>query len=210
MTLALWLFRRGHGIWAAVVIGLLGYAKPPNALLALPLLLVPLVGGCGSGARSGRAGFFAGFVVSAVRGLVVVGCCCARIPPRTWRSRGEANYQGGDRKTFYGRYPYEAPGVGFDECGIWMATEHVGPLVEGRNEADQTVKTGPVRGAEELRRSFVANLGYFWWGRFGGVVPYFLPVALGVLGFLLLGPRSTRGWLALCCAWSCRGSSTSG
>ncbi len=29
-------FVAGTEIWAAVVIGLLGYAKPPNALLALP------------------------------------------------------------------------------------------------------------------------------------------------------------------------------
>ena len=49
-----------------------------------------------------------------------------------------------------------------------------------------------------MRASFVRNLGYFWFGRFGGVLAYFLPALLAVLLFLFAGPRRDDGWLALC------------
>jgi hypothetical protein len=115
----------------------------------------------------------------------------------TLASTGEANYQGGERKTFYDAYPFESPQVTFDTAGIWMTTEHVGPLVAGRDEEKQSARSAPVRTADELRQSYLWNLGYFWVGRFGGALPYFLPGVLAALLFLLLGPRDHAGWLAL-------------
>jgi hypothetical protein len=69
--------------------------------------------------------------------------------------------------------------------------------VAGRDEDKQTARVAPPRAAEELRRSFWLNLGYFWVGRFGGALPYFPGVVAAVLLFLLGGPRERHGALAL-------------
>ncbi len=62
----------------------------------------------------------------------------------TWLATGELNYQGGERKTFYDRYPFD-PGVTFDSAGVWMTTDHVGPLVAGRDEGKHTARVAPPR-----------------------------------------------------------------
>jgi hypothetical protein len=78
-----------------------------------------------------------------------------------------------------------------------MTTDHVGPLVAGRDEHEQSDRVAPPRTPEELRQSFLLNLGYFWVGRFGGALPYFPGFVAALLLFLLLGPRERDGWLAL-------------
>ena len=111
------------------------------------------------------------------------------------------NYQGGERKTFYGLFPFdERPDgakVTFGNSGIWMTTDSLGPLVKGRDETQESRRTGPLRPPEELRASFLRNLGYFWVGRFGGVLAYFLPALAALLLFLFAGPRRDEGWLAM-------------
>jgi hypothetical protein len=109
---------------------------------------------------------------------------------------GELNYQGGERKTFYDRYPLDE-GVTFDSAGVWMTTDHVGPLVAGRDEDEQTSQIAPPRSPAELRQSFAWNLLLFWIGRFGGVLPYYPGFAIALVLFLLVGPRERAGWLAL-------------
>ena len=47
-----------------------------------------------------------------------------------------------------------------------------------------------------MRVSFLRNLGYFWVGRFGGALAYYVPAALALAVFLK-GPRRVEGWLAL-------------
>jgi hypothetical protein len=49
----------------------------------------------------------------------------------------------------------------------------------------------------EVRAAFLANLGYFWVGRYAGAVAYYGPVVIAALLFLLVGPRERHGWLAL-------------
>ena len=114
---------------------------------------------------------------------------------------GELNYQGGERKTFYGLFPFDERADGakvtFGNSGIWMTTDSLGPLVKGRDETHESRRTGPLRPPEELRVSFLRNLGYFWVGRFGGVLAYFLPALAALLLFLFAGPRRDEGWLAL-------------
>ncbi len=102
---------------------------------------------------------------------------------------GEINYQGGERKTFYGRFPFDASGATFDDSGVWMTTNQLGPLVAGRDEEKVTVASGPARDAAEIRESFLWNLGYFWVGRFGGAFAYFFPAVLALALFLARGPR---------------------
>ena len=189
VTFGLVAWKRERPIVAALLLGVATYSKPTNLGLALPLLLEPLVArGAASApvrriAESGRRAAVVAAVVALGFGL-------------TWLATGEANYQGGERKTFYDRYPYD-PGVTFDSAGVWMTTDHVGPLVAGRDEDKQTARVAPARAPEELWQSFRLNLGYFWVGRFGGALPYFPGVVAAVLVFLLAGPRERHGWLAL-------------
>ncbi len=179
-------WRRDRPGLAALLLGLAAYSKPTNALLALPLLLEPLLRGGGWGPRL-RASARAALIVAAVVGAGF---------GATWLATGEANYQGGERKTFYDRYPFD-PGVTFDSTGVWMTTDHLGPLVAGGDDDEHSERVAPPRSAQELRRSFVLNLGYFWVGRFGGALPYFPGVVLALLAFLTVGPRGREGWLGL-------------
>ncbi len=186
ITAGLVAWRGGRATLAAVLIGLASYSKPTNALLALPLILEALFGAEAWVRRAREA---------ARRGALVVAVMAAGFGA-TWLATGELNYQGGERKTFYDRYPFD-PGVTFDSAGVWMTTDHLGPLVEGRDDDEDTARVAPPRPAEELRRSFLLNLGYFWVGRFGGALAYFPGVVLAVLAFLVVGPRERAGSLAL-------------
>ena len=170
---------------SAVLLGLAAYSKPTNLMLALPLGLAPFLerGLAGLGESLRRGGLVAAVVLAGF-GL-------------TWAATGEANYQGGERKTFYDRYPFESPDVNFDSAGIWMTTDHLGPLVAGRDDDKQSARVAPPRPSSEIRESFLWNLAYFWTGRFGGALPYFAPAVLAAFLFLLVGPRDPAGGLAL-------------
>jgi hypothetical protein len=176
---------RGRPALSAVLLGLAAYSKPTNLLLALPLGLAPFLekGLAGLGESVRRGGLVAAVVLA---GFGV-----------TWAATGEANYQGGERKTFYDRYPFESPDVTFDSAGIWMTTDHLGPLVAGRDDDKQSARVAPPRPSSEIRESFLWNLAYFWTGRFGGALPYFAPAVLAAFLFLLVGPRDPAGGLAL-------------
>src|SRR4029453_12812412 len=61
------------------------------------------------------------------------------------------------RKTFYGRFPFDATGATFDDSGIWMTTNQVGPLVAGQEEEKGTATAGRARaGARRGRDPRVA------------------------------------------------------
>jgi hypothetical protein len=185
VTGGLFAWSRGRPVVAAALLGLATYSKPTNLLLALPLGLAPLV-------EQGLAGLRE----SARRGIVLAAVVLAGFGV-TWASTGEANYQGGERKTFYDQYPFESPSTTFDSAGIWMTTDHLGPLVAGRDEDKQSARIAPPRPSAEIRESFLYNLAYFWGGRFGGALPYFAPAVLAAFLFLLVGPRDVPGGLAL-------------
>jgi hypothetical protein len=178
---------------AAVLFGVAVYLKPPNLFLALPLGVAPLLPA--EGERLFGPHLRAGVLESLKRGALL-GVTALALYGLNAVFTGEMNYQGGERKTFYGRFPLEEHDVTFDNSGFWMTTENLGPLVEGKDEDKQTARTGPLRAPEEVRASFLRNLGYFWVGRFGGVLPYFAPAFGAVVALLVLGPRTRRGWLA--------------
>jgi hypothetical protein len=179
---------------AAILFGVAVYLKPPNLFLALPLGVLPFLPG--EGERLLGPGLLGRFLESAKRGLAL-GATALALYGLNAVFTGEMNYQGGERKTFYGRFPLEEHDVTFDNSGFWMTTDHLGPLVEGRDEDKLTAKTGPLRAPEEVRASFVRNLGYFWVGRFGGVLPYFAPAFAAMVVFVVIGPRTRRGALAM-------------
>lgn len=190
VSVGLLLWRRQRPLLAALLLGCAIYGKPTNAALALPLLLAPLFGEVRAGGRwwSVWRPLLARAAVLAL--VVAAGFGLNRL------ATGEFNYQGGERKTFYDRYPGD-PGVTFDAAGVWMTTDHVGPLVSGRDDALHTDRVAPPRTAEELGQAFRLNLLYFFVGRFGGLVPYYPGFVCGALLFLLVGPRDRAGWLAV-------------
>ena len=114
---------------------------------------------------------------------------------------GEMNYQGGERKTFYGTFPFETQAVTFGNSGIWATTNELGAAVE--ETGSEAVAARPARGAaparasSEMRASYLRNLAYFWVGRYAGVLLYYFPAFVAIVLFLVLGPRTPAGWLAL-------------
>jgi hypothetical protein len=192
---ALFAWSRERPLLAAVLFGIATYTKPTNLLLAFPLGFGPLL-------ARGAAALLPGLVEALRRGAVL-GLTAGSLYAANVAVSGEANYQGGERKTFGGsslkdgKFPFEAPGVTFGNSGFWMRAEHVGPLVEGEDEQLQKRGSGPLLAPEELRGAFLANLGYFWCGRYGGVIPYFFPLACAIAIFFLMGPREQAGWLAM-------------
>jgi hypothetical protein len=196
----LFAWRRERPMWAAVLLGIATYTKPYNLFLALPLGVEPFL-------RASRASWWPALRESLRRGLamaaVVVGLFAVNAA-----ITGELNYQGGERKTFYGRFPDEVGADGqkvtFGNSGFWMTTDQLGPAVEGEEGAAASARTGPPRPPREIEVSFLRNLYYFWVGRFGGALAYFLPAVMALGVFLARGPRSVAGWLtfaALVVSW---------
>lgn len=188
----LWAWRAGRPLLSAALLGAAVYSKPYNLFLAIPLGVEPLL-------ERGR-GFGRGLLESARRG-VVLALTAAALFSMNRAITGEFNYQGGERKTFYGYFPEEMTPEGrkvtFGNSGQWMTTDALGPLVEGRDEALASRRTGPLRAPGEIRASFLRNLWYFWIGRFGGVLAYYFPALMALALFALAGPRDRAGWLAL-------------
>ena len=129
---------------AAVLLGLATFSKPSNVLLVLPLIGLAwwrkrILGGLGIGvvfAAVVLAGFGANAVVS-----------------------GEWNYQGGDRKTFSGRFPFESDRANFDELGVGVSTNEIA--------------------AREPAAAYLVQFGhnvvYLFAGRHFGLIAYYFP-----------------------------------
>lgn len=188
VSAALLAWRRDRPIVSALLFGIAGYTKPTHLLMAAPLGLAPLFESALSPAKR---------VMEAVRrGAVMIGCAVLLFGLNTLVT-GEWNYQGGERKTFASEFPFERgefQDVTFGNSGEWMTTMKLGPLQEGEEE---TRGAGIVQAEVELRQMFMANLVDFWLGRYAGMLPYFAPAFLALLGFLLLGPRDKEGWFAV-------------
>jgi hypothetical protein len=174
----LWLYKevaphsRLAGKWtdiaAAVLLGMATYSKP----LPIAVLVVPMVALAWS-----RRRWMWGFTV----GTVAVGVTAAFFGLSAAVS-GEFNYQGGDRKTFYERFPFDAPDATWEARGGTVATE---------GDAQQEVLS-----SSEAPSRFVRNVGYFFLGRHFGFVPYFFPGVVAIVAWLLSRSRRTS-WRVL-------------
>jgi hypothetical protein len=161
-----WLLHPRTDFAAAALLGLVTYAKPPNLLLVAPIVLWlwwrrRVLTGLALGL------WFAAFVVGGF-GLTAL-------------ITGDWNYQGGERKTFYGSFPYETRGATFDNTGVPMATDDLAD--------DESLER------EVFWPRFVANAGYFVAGRHFGFVPYFFPGAVALM-LWALNWRRARPWRA--------------
>ena len=149
-----WLWRPTSDVVAAGLLGLATFSKPSHALLIAPVVLL----------AAGRRRLRHGSLIAVVFVAVVAAGFGLNLAVT-----GELNYQGGDRKIFYGTYPFEQPGATFDSRGISMTT----------NAVDE----------EAWRVGFLSlmprNLGYFLVGRHFGLLPFFFPGVVAIALFLV-------------------------
>ena len=150
---------RGTDIATAVLLGLATFSKPSNLVLILPPIALALWRG-----QLGR-----GLTTGVVFGLVVAAGFGAN-----GLISGELNYQGGERKTFYGEYPFQNDEATFDNLGISVTTEGL-----------------EFEGWRHLGR----NTAYFLFGRHFGLVPYYFP-AVVVAVWALMRRRELEVWHA--------------
>jgi len=164
-----WLFRPGSDRVAAVLLGLATFSKPSNLLLILPLLGWLLI------RRQWRRAFVAGAVFAVVGAVLVAGNLAIT---------GDWNFQGGDRRTFYGSFPFQDRALQWDDAGQDRATNRV----LWNHIFDRRV----------FWTVFSHNLGYVVVGRYSGLLPYFFPGLFAVVAFLLArGKRAAWQWLVL-------------
>lgn len=145
---------------AASVWGAVSYSKVNNVFLILPLLALLAV------RRKWKRGFAAGAVFALVLGglfLVQLGIT------------GEMNYQGGERKTFIGRYPYQQADLTFDNTGLSKVTSEI-----------YTSQPWDI---------VLHDLYFYVIGRFSGVAVYCFPAVAAALMFLFSRRKRLHQWL---------------
>jgi hypothetical protein len=154
---------------AACLLGLATFSKPLNAPLILPVVLLAFF----------RRRVLHGLAVGGLSALVALGSFGLNAV-----ITGELNYQGGERKTFYGKFPFDAPDASFDTRGIAFATDRL----------DQE----EVSGSTGLVERFADNVRYFFVGRHAGLVPYYFPAVVAIAAFLgARGRRRSWQWMIL-------------
>lgn len=145
---------RWTDVVAVVLLGIGTYSKPvPIAPLVAPIVLLAWM------RRQWIPGLSLGAIAVAVASLGFV---------FTAAVSGEFNYQGGDRKYFGTRFPFETPESTWESFNSQVATDVSTPR--------------EVLSSREAPARFARNVEYFLVGRHFGFVPYFFPglVAAGV------------------------------
>jgi hypothetical protein len=167
-----WLMGIRSDIVAAVLLGIATFSKPTHVLLVAPVLVLIAL----------RRQWMRLLVAGAVFAAVVIGLFAWNVA-----ITGDWNYQGGDRRTFYGMmggFPFQNEQATFDAVGEGRATNRVPIEVLTTRDAVMQV--------------FRKNLVYFFWGRHHGFVPYFFPGAMALALFLVMRRRRRRWqWLVL-------------
>ena len=159
-----WLAGPASDYAAAVLVGVVTFSKPTHAPLIAPLVLLA------ASRRQWRRALLAGAMFALVAGGLY-GLNAA--------ITGEFNYQGGYRKTFYSS-------IGFPFANARETFESIGN-VHGRS--DVLVDTLANR---DTLKVFWKNIGYFLFGRYSGLLPYFFPGVLALV--LFLAKRRARFW----------------
>jgi hypothetical protein len=155
-----WLLGRGSDVAAAVLLGLATASKPTNILLVGPPLLLM------AARRQWRRAFVVALAFAAIVGAAF---------GTTMAIAGEWNFQGGDRRTFYGAYPFQTPTHTFEATGADRATDRL---------LTEIVFSG------DFWTVLWHNAWWFVVGRHSGLLPYFFP-ALFALGAFARARRRT-------------------
>ena len=164
------LFSVWSDVAAAALLGIAAYSKPTNATLIAPFVVVALWKRCPS-----RAAVTAAVFIASVGGWFGA----------TYLVTGEWNYQGGNRKTFYGHYPFGADGSTFA-----VAQNSNGMTTGGAKGISSDIL---FPGHPRFWSLLGNNAGYFFWGRDSGLIPYFFPGAL-LLAIWLARIRRAEFW----------------
>ncbi|MDP6373741.1 MAG: hypothetical protein QF634_14670 [Vicinamibacterales bacterium] len=159
------LWRPSSDLVAAVLLGLATFSKPSHALLIGPIVLL-----CWWRRRWAHGGRVAALFV-----VVTIGCFAL-----TSIGSGDVNYQGGDRKTFYGHFPFEAGEAQFERLGTAMTTNEI--------PSDDS--------APSLWGLLARNSVYFLAGRHFGLLPYYFPGVVLIV-WALWRRRDLELWHAL-------------
>jgi len=171
-----WLLAPRSDIMAAALLGLATFAKPTNIGLIMPLVVSAAL----------RKQWLRVARIMVVFGSVVLALFALNIA-----LTGDWNYQGGERKTFYGAgdgtfaggFPYQNDASTFDSVGK--------SSVGGGS-------FGVLFTRDALLEVFPHNLGYFLFGRHTGFAAYYLPGMMAVLLFLAATrDRALWQWLTL-------------
>jgi hypothetical protein len=153
---------RASDVSAALLLGIATYSKPSHALLVAPIVLWAW--------RRRRFGHGLAIGIAAVTAAAVLFGVNAL-------TTGEFNYQGGDRKTFYTRFPFDG-----SPDNVWAsAPEHA----TNDSDSESVLKDFPNR--------FGHNLEYFLVGRHFGLVPYFFPGVVAI-GLWLASRERSQAW----------------
>jgi hypothetical protein len=149
----------GSDVCAAILLGVATYSKVSHALLVGPIVLW----------WWWRRRYFRGLIV----GVACVAATAALFGVTALNS-GEFNFQGGDRKTFYGAYPFDGAAKN--------AWDEAKEMTTNDSDADNVFT--------DFGNRFAHNVEYFIVGRHFGFALYFFP---GVVAFALwLGSRERR------------------
>jgi hypothetical protein len=139
----------GSDVCAAILLGIATYSKPSHALLVVPIVLW----------WWWRRRYLRGVIVGAV-----CAAATAALFAITAIHSGEFNFQGGDRKTFYGAYPFDGSARNAWDEAKEMST----------NDSDsENVFT-------DFGNRFMHNVEYFLIGRHFGFLLYFFPGVVAI------------------------------
>ena len=151
-----WMFKGSSDMLASVLLGVVTFSKITNALLLPPLVLWQIW----------RRQWRRAIVSSVAFAVVTLGLYGANMA-----ISGEWNYQGGeDRASFYNEYPLQTPG----------SSSAVGVTKE-RNEA----LTEIIFDRRVFATNLLHNVGYFFVGRYTGMLAYCFPAFFAVVAFLV-------------------------
>ena len=163
-----WLHSGTSDLVGAVFLAIATFSKPSNALLILPML-----GALALGRRRNAA-----ILIGLAFGVIVGGLFAINLG-----MTGDWNFQGGDRNTYYGAFPFQTPDAGFDV---------------GLDRATNDVLTNIVFDPSVFWSRLGHNVLYFLVGRHSGMLPYFFPGVFALVAFLWPGrARTSWQWLVL-------------
>jgi hypothetical protein len=145
---------------AAVIWGAVTYSKVNNVFLILPLVALLAI----------RRQWTRALAAGAVFSLVLGGLFLAQLG-----ITGEMNYQGGERKTFSGRYPFQQADLTFDNTGLSKVTSEI-----------YTHQPWDI---------VLHDLYFYVIGRFSGVAIYCFPAVAAALVFLFSRRKRPDQWL---------------
>jgi hypothetical protein len=159
---------------SAILFGLATYAKPPNALVVIPLGLWLLFSKKKEKPRRALIHALIALALFIFATLAMFG----------WNVyfTGDWNYQGGRRAAFYRSYPFEHPAV-----SEFSAFE--------RKDAIKAMVAPPF-----YSKTFLYNWPFFFFGRYSGVAIYFFPMFFCLL-FYLFTKKSSLSWAVYIAAW---------